>query len=142
MMKKQQILSVAAVVALALTAQTASAQLIDYSRRNRTPARPAQARTAQKPASTYGTSMTANNSAQGVNGTYEVKTRFEKKYDLNRDGKLTGKEVRALLADTVKEVESEGRAVVISYVLEQYDVNGDGYISQYEVTAINKALGR
>ena len=123
----------AAVIILSLFAvQSAQAQLIDYNRRNRYNN---QGQNTTGPATTPRTSAATSQTNSSSTG-FQVQNRFERKYDLNRDGKLEGEELTKLFADVVKEVEDDGRSVVMSDILEKYDANGDGYISRYEATRI------
>ena len=130
-MKKGLNLIVAVIFLSLIVVQAAQAQLIDYNRRSRY--NDQEKRTTTPVASSRTPVTKPTSSAAAV---YEVQNRFEKKYDLNRDGQLKGEELTKLFSDVIKEVEDDGRSVVMSDILESYDANGDGYISRYEVTRI------
>ena len=68
-----------------------------------------------------------------------VKNNVERRYDINRDGKLQTAEVKILLRDVVDEVESKGRySVYNSDVLVEYDTNKDRIINSFEADEIRK----
>ena len=129
-MKKAVYSGLIAVLCSVTCAQMAAAQLIDYNRRNKTQqAAPA----AKAPTVRMQPETTAA-------ATTKVLTRQERRYDLNGDGVLQSDEVIMLLKDVVDGVEKDGRYVVNSDVLKQYDSNDDGYISKYEAAAIMKVI--
>ena len=138
-MKKKLTLVMAVIFLFFISVQTARAQLIDYSRRSRYNNSEQKATTQNTRTRTSAAASKTESSAAGV---FEVQNRFEKKYDLNRDGKLQADELKKLLADVVKEVESDGRSVVMSDIVEAYDANGDGYISSYEVRRIMQEINK
>ena len=61
-----------------------------------------------------------------------VKTETEKKYDINRDGKLQLAEVKIYLRDTLDVINEKGGITINSEILKEYDKNKDGVISKYE----------
>ncbi len=138
-MKKKLTLVMAVIFLFFISVQSARAQLIDYSRRNRYNNPGQNATTQDTRARTSAPTPKTESSAANV---FEVQNRFEKKYDLNRDGKLQGEELKKLLSDVVKEVENDGRSVVMSDIVEAYDANGDGYISSYEVRRIMQEINK
>ncbi|HQO58452.1 MAG TPA: EF-hand domain-containing protein [Candidatus Omnitrophota bacterium] len=139
MMKKKLTLVMAVIFLFFISVQAAQAQLIDYSRRNRYN-NPGQNATNQNTRAR--TPAPAPKTASSAAKVFEVQNRFEKKYDLNRDGKLQGEELKKLFSDVVKEVENDGRSVVMSDIVEAYDANGDGYISSYEVRRIMQEINK
>ena len=128
-MKKAVYLGLIVVLFSAFCAQIVAAQLIDYSRRNKTQAAPAARPAAVMPATTTASTSTA-----------KALTRQERRYDLNGDGVLQSDEMTMFLKDVVDGVEKDGRYVVNSDILKQYDSNDDGYISKYEAAAIMRVI--
>ncbi len=135
-MKKGIALTIVIFMLCFLSAQLVNAQLIDYERRSRYQ----QQQSGSSPATTRTTARTTTSatrsSANQGSETFKVQNRFEKKYDQDRDGQLQEEELKRLFMDVIKEVENDGRAVVMSDVLESYDTNSDGYISRYEVRSL------
>ena len=61
-----------------------------------------------------------------------VKSDIEKKYDVNRDGKLQLAEVKIYLRDILDVIDEKGGITINSEILKEYDKNRDGVISKYE----------
>ena len=129
----RQILSLAIfTVACLMIVEVCNAQLINYKRRKGgggAAAAPAPATTtAVVPSIAWKTTPPKATTAE------------EKKYDVNRDGKLQVSEVKSFLQGVVDEVNSKGRISVNSDILKPYDRNADGAISRYEISAIQTDL--
>ncbi|MDP8264954.1 MAG: EF-hand domain-containing protein [Candidatus Aceula lacicola] len=65
-----------------------------------------------------------------------VKTKDEKRHDINRDGKLQPAESKVYLRRVIRKVENGGKVVSTSEILKEYDKNKDGVITQTEVIEI------
>ena len=70
-----------------------------------------------------------------------VTTRLERKYDINRDGKLQTAEVKIYLRDTVATIEKKGGIIINSDILLEYDINEDGVVSLKEIARLKKDAG-
>ena len=68
----------------------------------------------------------------------KVKTREERRYDINRDGKLQSAEVKVFLRDVIERVEKRSYVNVTSDILRGYDMNKDGVINTYELDKIKE----
>ena len=121
----------------------AQAQLINYDRRNRRPGaapaatrRPAvRAKTVKPPSVALGTGT----SAPGWKDIApSAKSRLERQYDFNRDGKLQSSEVKQYLRYVIRQIERRGTYKYKSDFLTVYDKNGDGAISKAELTNLRE----
>lgn len=70
-----------------------------------------------------------------------VTTRLERRYDINRDGKLQTAEVKIYLRDTIETIEEKGGILINSDILLEYDKNNDGVISLKEIEKLRKDAG-
>ena len=114
---------------LILWLEIGRAGLIDYERLNKIKAqKAAQQAKEQKPAEDLRPKWMI---AEPV-----VKTEMERRYDINRDGKLQLAEVKIYLRDTLDVINEKGGITINSEILKEYDKNKDGVISKYESTKI------
>lgn len=70
-----------------------------------------------------------------------VKNRTERKYDVNRDGKLQTAEVKIFLRDVIEIIEAKGGHTINSDILKEYDKNRDGVISRFELKEVVRDAG-
>lgn len=70
-----------------------------------------------------------------------VKNRYERRYDVNRDGKLQTAEVKVLLRDVVRLVEKKGGALIRSDILLEYDESNSGIIELDELDKLKEDAG-
>lgn len=119
---KKDVFVVSLVVLLLLGVfEPVSAGLIDYDRRSRR----------------LGTSK--EDAPEWWKAEPDVKNKLERRYDINRDGKLQTAEVKILLRDVVDEIQEKGRySVYSSDILKEYDKNRDRVIDKTEVEGIIK----
>ena len=71
----------------------------------------------------------------------KVNTAYEKKYDADGDGYISGDEAKELLRDRLRVINTHGRAIVNTDLEREYDANGDGIIDKEEAKAIKDAIG-
>jgi len=71
----------------------------------------------------------------------KVNTAYEKKYDADGNGYITGDEAKELLRDRLRIINTHGRAIVNTDLEREYDANGDGVIDVEEAKAIKDAVG-
>ena len=71
----------------------------------------------------------------------KVNTVYEKKYDADGNGYITGDEAKELLRDRLRIINTHGRAIVNTDLEREYDANGDGVIDKEEAKAIRDAVG-
>ena len=71
----------------------------------------------------------------------KVNTAFEKKYDADSNGYISGNEAKEMLRDRLRVINTRGRAIVNSSLEREYDANGDGIIDKEEAKAIKDAVG-
>jgi len=110
------------VVLMLAGTQIASAQLINYGRRNQF-----INGTSESPKED---DMTVPDWAKTLP---KVSNSSERRYDINRDGMLQSAEVKVMLRDTIEAVESRGSVAVYSDILKGYDINKDRYITSGEL---------
>ena len=133
-MRTKIILLGACIIAiLILWLEIGRAGLIDYERLNKIKAQKAtqQAKDQKPPEDTRPKWMIADP---------VVKTEIEKRYDINRDGKLQLAEVKIYLRDTLDVIDEKGGLTINSEILKEYDRNKDGVISKYESTKIKELV--
>jgi Ca2+-binding EF-hand superfamily protein len=70
----------------------------------------------------------------------KVNTRFEKKYDADGNGWLSGKEAREMMIDRLRIINTHGKAIVNTKLEKTFDANGDGVIDKSEAQAIRESL--
>ena len=70
----------------------------------------------------------------------KVNTPFEKKYDSDGNGYLSGSEAKELLRDRLRIISTHGKAKVNTPLEKEYDVNGDGVIDRSEARAMREAV--
>ena len=111
------------------------AQLIDWSRRQGTPpAAPASAPVRQRAVSTPSQPTVAPTRQPGwLQTAPSVSSRTDRRYDVNRDGKLQSAEIKVFLRDVIDQISRRGSYKVDSQLLEEYDKNNDGIIDRSEV---------
>ncbi len=128
----KKIFSLSVVCALALIFCFDSfAGLIDWERRNRFLKERQQNSGSEK-------AMTEDDLPLWMREEPIIKTRAEKRYDVNRDGKFQPAESKVYLRRVIKTVEKGGKIVSRSDILEEYDTNGDGVISLVEVKEVRE----
>lgn len=69
-----------------------------------------------------------------------AKSKTEKKYDVNRDGRLQKYETKIYLRDVLDTVDEKGGYTLDSDVLKEYDKNKDGFISRLEAIEIKNQV--
>ena len=129
-----------------LVSQQVHAQLINYSRRDKN--QQSQSTSILVPVIPITTTETKSEAivtglivAETENGDApRVKTRQEKRYDLNRDGKLQENEIIAFLKDVITRVETRGLFEFTTNILRPYDLEGDRVIRQYELEKIKQRV--
>ena len=77
-----------------------------------------------------------------LQGEVPVKNRYEKRYDINRDGKLQKAEVKVFLREVVKSVETRGRFFVNSDILKDYDRDNSKNIERNEIEKIKRDISK
>jgi len=102
-----------------------SAQLINYGRRNRF-------------IRMTGADQTEESLPSWAKELPEPKNAEERRYDINRDGKLQSAEVKVYLRDVLERVERRGYVSVTTDVLREYDKNKDGMINMSEIDLIKE----
>jgi hypothetical protein len=107
--------------------QAASAQLINYGRRNQF-----------INGSTDSPKSDDMTVPQWAKETPKVTNNSERRYDINRDGLLQSAEVKVMLRDVIETVEDRGSVVVYSDILKEYDKNKDRYITAAELDKIRQ----
>jgi len=113
---------------------TAGAQMIDHSRKNKISGQARQ----EEPAAKTGSEDQKSSGAFGKE--VPVRQRSEEVYDKNNDGKLQEDEVRSLLADVISSVEMWGQARINSDILIVYDADKNGSLDVQEAGALRAAL--
>jgi hypothetical protein len=66
---------------------------------------------------------------------------YDAKYDLNKDGYLSGDEIILMLKDLYAIVKTNGRAIVNTPLEREFDANNDGVIDAAEAPALLDAIG-
>ena len=65
-----------------------------------------------------------------------VNTAYEKKYDADEDGFISGDEAKEMLRDRLRIINTHGRAKVTTELEKEYDANEDGVIDREEAQAM------
>ena len=105
--------------------ESASAQLINYGRRSRF-------------IRTTDVNQSEESLPSWAKELPEPKSAEERRYDINRDGKLQSAEVKIYLRGVLERVESRGYVSVTTDVLREYDKNKDGVINMTEIDLIKE----
>ncbi len=116
------------IIAILMLWLDSRAGLIDYERLQKIKSKKAAQEAAQKKAE--------EDKPKWVVTQPPVKTDIERRYDINRDGKLQLAEVKIYLRDTLDVIDEKGGITINSDILKEYDKNKDGVISRYESTKI------
>lgn len=126
-MKKELFISMTGLFFVLTSVLSAQAGLINYERRNKQPGQ-ASAAAASNPIINMMRSQPS------------VSTRTERLYDTNRDGVLQESEIKEMFRGVVASVEQRGSFNISSDLLETFDTNRDGNISNYEAANIKRVV--
>ncbi len=129
-----------AVILLWLSSGFLLAQLIDYSRleqirRQRHQAQEEAERTGRRPQG-----KEESEYPEWLIIPPRVKNSTERRYDVNRDGRLQSAEVKVYLRNVLDQINRNGGMLIDSDVLSEYDKNRDGIIDREEAQEIRKLV--
>jgi len=129
-MKKKFLIAIflSTLLSLSLYINSLFAGLIDYERLNRIKASRENAETV----------LDNKELPQWMKVEPKAKTKIEKMYDVNRDGKLQTAEVKVYLREVLNQIDDKGGYTIDSDILKEYDQNKDGVISRYEAEAVGE----
>ncbi|MDP8265971.1 MAG: hypothetical protein P9M07_03390 [Candidatus Aceula meridiana] len=134
MRKKIFIVSIITLTVAAFCAD-AFAGLIDWERRNRY-LKERQMDESQDSGTVK--EMTKDDLPQWMKEEPKVRTRDERRYDVNRDGYFQPAESKVYLRRLLVTIEKKGKITSRSDLLKEYDVNSDGVLTKTEAKKIRR----